>query len=387
MNPLVRTSSHNKWVRRLMFEPLLEVDKGGKIQPYLAESWDISNDGKTYTFRLRSGVKFHNGQEMTAEDVKFSMDYTLNPKNGASGRSRLGQVDGVEATDKYILKVHLKMQTPVFITSLTTIQSFSVVPKGSLAEGKRRPAAFPPGTGPYKFVEWQANQRLVVTRNENYWRAKPFLEKIIFRPIPDSTIRLVALRSGDVDLVVRVPGQWARQLVRGKLKDLSYLKTPNSGLYRMQFNTVRPPFNSKKLRQAVAHALDKKELIQATFFGFGHPIVQKYPKGHPWYFDEIPSLSHDSNKAKALLKEAGYKGEAIELVTGNSSVNQTLASTIQAQLRRVGISVKTQPLESGAYRQRVRKGNFSFQEGLRFIAVMRQTLDMSPKKSMILKPN
>jgi len=322
MNPLVRTSSHNKWIRRLMFEPLLEVDERGKIQPYLAESWDISSDGKTYTFRLRSGVKFHNGQEMTSEDVKFAMDYTLNPKNGASGRSRLGQVDRVEAPDKYTLKVYLKMQTPVFIASVTSIQSFSVVPKGSLAEGKRRPAAFPPGTGPFKFVEWQANQRLVVARNENYWRAKPFLERVIFRPIPDSTIRLVALRSGDVDLVVRVPGQWARQLVRGKLKDLSYLKTPNSGLYRIQFNAARPPFSSKKLRQAVAHALDKKELIQATFFGFGHPIVQKYPKGHPWYFDEIPSLLHDTNKARALLKEAGYKGEVIELVTGNSSVPQ-----------------------------------------------------------------
>jgi len=363
MNPMVRTSSHNEWVRRLMFEPILEVDENGKVQPYLAESWDISSDGKTYTFRLRSGVKFHNGQEMTAQDAKFAMDYTLNPKNGASGHAMLSLVDRVEVPDKYTLKVHLKRPTPAFIKSLTTIESFSVVPKGSLADGKRKPDTFPPGTGPFRFVEWKANQRHVFARNENYWRAKPYLDRVIFRPIANSTIRFVALRSGDVDLIVRAPGQWIRQLVKGKVKGLRYFETPNSGLYRIQFNTVRPPFDNKKLRQAVAHAIHRKELVQATFFGFGQPTSQKYPEGDPWHFDGISPLVYDTNKAKALIKESGYKGEEVELAVSTSSVNQTLAATVQAQLRRVGIKVKILSLESGASRRRSRSGEFTFRVG------------------------
>ena len=114
MNPLVRTSSVEKRIRDLMFEPLLVLDSKGKVQPNLAESWEVSKDGKTYTFRLRKGVKFHNGQEMTAEDAKFAIDYTLNPRNGAYGIKDLNQVEGAEATDRYTLKIHLKNPTPVF---------------------------------------------------------------------------------------------------------------------------------------------------------------------------------------------------------------------------------------------------------------------------------
>jgi len=363
MNPLVRTSSHNEWVRRLMFESLLEVDKRGNLQPYLAESWTISGDGKTYTFQLKSGVKFHNGREMTAEDVKFSMVYTMNPKNGASGRTRLGQVEEVAVTGKHALRIKLKAPSPAFLASLATIQSFSVIPKESLAEGEAKPAIFPPGTGPFKFIEWQANQKLVVARNEEYWRPKAYLDRVIIRPIPDATIRLVALRSGDVDLIVRIPGEWVGQIVQGKIKGVSYLEMPDTVRYRVQFNMAAPPFNDKKLRQAVAYSLDQSELIQAGFFGLGYPTLQKYPKGGVWYFDEIPSVLHDLNKAKELLRGSNYKGETIELVTGNSSVNQTLATTIQAQLKRVGINVKTNPIESGAYRQKVIKGDYSFQVG------------------------
>ena len=363
MNPLVRVSSHNEWTRRLMYEPLLEVDERGKIQPYLAESWSTSSDGKIYTFQLRNGVKFHNGQEMTAADVKFAMDYTLNPKNGASGRTRLRQVAGIEVAGKYTLRITLKNPTPQFIPTLATIQSFSVIPKESLAEGKRKPATFPPGTGAFRFVEWRSNQKLILARNEDYWRGKAYLDKVIIRPIPNATVRFIALRSGDVDLIVRVPSQWVHRLMKGSIKGLSYLEMLDTVRYRVQFNTTQPPFNDKKLRQAVAPALDQKELIQSSFFGLGQPTLQKYRKGDTWYFDEIPSVLHDMNKAKAFLKNSSYKGESIELATGNSTVNQSLASTIQAQLKRVGIKVKINPLESGASRQSARQGDFSFRVG------------------------
>ena len=124
MNPLVGTQSTERRIRSLMFEPLLGIDLQGRIQPNLAESWKVSKDGKLYTFYLRKGVKFHNGQEMTAEDVKFAIDYTRNPKNGAYGFTNLAVISRAEAADKYTLKLRLKTGSPAFLTSLTSIRSF-----------------------------------------------------------------------------------------------------------------------------------------------------------------------------------------------------------------------------------------------------------------------
>jgi peptide/nickel transport system substrate-binding protein len=300
---------------------------------------------------------------MTAEDVKFAMDYTMNPKNGAYGRGRLEHVDRVEVTGRHTLRIYLKRQTPLFLPALASIQTFSVIPKDSLPEGIQKPAAFPPGTGPFRFVEWKPNQQLVVVRHDGYWGAKPFLERVTFRPIADSTVRFVALRSGDIDLAIRAPLEWVRKLQQGDIKGVSYVEIANSGLFRLQFNAARPPFDNKKLRQAIAHAIDKRELIQGTFSGFGVPIIQKYPKGHLWYFDDIPSLSYDLNKSRALLKEAGYNGEPIEISGGNSGDIPTMASVLQAQLKRAGVPVKIQLLDSGASNQTARAGNFEIRIG------------------------
>lgn len=171
-NPLVRTRSTDHLIRHLMFESLLELDHQGRIQPNLAESWEVSKDGKLYTFNLRKGVIFHNGQEMTAEDAKFAIDYTINPKNGASGKRRLNQVKGAEVVGKYTLKVYMKKATPSFLSSLTDINSFSVIPNGSLPEGVSKIDSFPLGTGPFKFIAWKANQHIVLERFDNYWGHK-----------------------------------------------------------------------------------------------------------------------------------------------------------------------------------------------------------------------
>src|SRR5262245_8707068 len=155
MNPLVDTGSTQKRIRDLMYEALLEIDLKGNVQPALAESWEVSKDGKLYTMRLRKGVKFHNGQEMTAEDAKFAIDYSMNEKNGARGFAELSIVERAEARDRYTLNIYMKRSAPGFIYALARIETFSVIPKDSVAEGLKNPNRFPPGTGPFKFVEWQ----------------------------------------------------------------------------------------------------------------------------------------------------------------------------------------------------------------------------------------
>jgi len=358
MNPLVGTKSVEKAVRGLIFEPLLGLDLNGKIQPNLAEGWSISKDGKLYTFKIRKGVKFHNGQEMKAEDLKFAIDYTLDPKNGAYGHSDLQPVKRVEAPDAYTLKIHLKKASPVFLSLLTGIRAFSAIPKESLEGGVKRISTFPPGTGPFKFVEWKSKRRIVLERNEDYWGHKAFIDKVILRPIRNATVRFTALRAGDVDMVDTTPLEWVQQVVRGNIKGINYTSAPREILRRLQFNVPASPFDNKKLRQAVAHAIDRKELMQSIFYEFGVPSDQKYPKGHVWYFQGISWPAYDLNKARNLLKESGYNGQTIKVMV--QPAHEIMAATLQAQLKKIGMNIRLDMLTRGAFTTRVRRGEFAF---------------------------
>jgi len=360
MNPLVRTRSTDRSIRDLMYEPLVGIDLKGNIQPYLAESWDVSKDGKRITFHLRKGVKFHDGREMTAQDAKYAIDYSLNPKNGAHGLMRLRLVESVETPDKYTLKLSIKKASPAFLTLLTNISAFSVIPKESLLEGVMRPDRFPPGTGPFKFVEWKSKQRIVFDRFDDYWGHKAYVDRVILRPISNSTVRFTALRSGDVDIVERSPYEWVRAVADGKIKNVNIVKAPYAGFRRLYFNVADPPFSNKELRQAVAHAMNKEEILAAAYFGFGETTDQKYPKGHTWYFDGVPSPSYDLEKAKALVEQSGYKGKTLTIMLRQGEDQATEATMLQAQLKKIGLKVVLDVLDYGSYTDRQRKGDYSF---------------------------
>jgi peptide/nickel transport system substrate-binding protein len=359
MNPLINTSSTEARIRELMFEPLLARDLNGSIQPRLAESWEVSKDGKLYTFKLRKGVKFHNGKEMTAEDIKFAVDYTLNPKNGAHGFDDLSAVERAETVDKYTLRFHMKRHNPLFLTSLTDIAAFSAIPKESLPEGIRKPPTFPAGTGPFKFVEWQPGQRIVFERFDDYWGQKANVDRVIMKEIGDATVRFTALQAGDVDIIERTPYEWVQQIVEGKIKGISYTKAARAGARNLEFNVADPPFNNKKLRLAIAHAIDKKEIMQAAYFGLADTADQRFARGQFWYFD-VPTPQFDQNKAKALLKESGYKGETLELMGNRGEVADVEGATIQAQLKRIGIKVELKILERASALEMRRQGKYMF---------------------------
>lgn len=360
MNPLIRTMSTDQSIRELVFESLLGLDDDGKLIPNLAESWEVSKDGKTYLLHLRKGVKFHNGQEMTARDAKFAMDYTLNARNGAYGRSRLSLVTGVEASSKHTLKVTLKKPSVAFLSVLTDIQAFSLIPAESLKEGITKPDSFPPGTGPFKFVEWKPRRRIVFARNEDYWGQKPYLDRVILRPIRNATVRFTALRAGDVDMVERTPYEWVKLVIAGKFKGIKYSEAATAAYRQIVFNVADPPFDNRKLRFAVIHAINKKEVLEATYFGFGGPADQKYPKGHMWYAEGVETPEYDPEKAKRLVKESGYKGEVIEVTLPQGITVETAMTTIQAQLKKVGINIKLQVVDYGAHRDRIRRGLLTF---------------------------
>ncbi|MGH7835648.1 MAG: ABC transporter substrate-binding protein, partial [Candidatus Binatia bacterium] len=359
MNPLVGTRSTEEHIRNLMFEALLSTDLNGKIQPNLAASWNVSSDGRIYTFQLREGVKFHNGKEMTAEDVKFSIDYTLNPKNGAYGYTDLALVDRCETDGKHRLRIILKKRSVPFLASLTAIPTFSVVPKESLPEGVTRPTQYPPGTGPFKFHEWQPKQRIVLRRHNEYWGQKPYIEQLVLRPVGNDTARINALQARDVDMIERVPYEWVKQMQEGKLPGFSLVHSEAAAYRRLVFNVAAPPFNNKKLRLAVAHALNKKEILQAAYLGFGKTVDQKYPQGHEWHLADLPSPAYDLAKARALVKETGYDGQPIKILVEQSSTRETEELALQAQLKKIGLNIQPQMTDRGAQTTLVLGGEFS----------------------------
>jgi len=360
MNAMVRTQSTDRSIRDLMYDSLLGIDLKGNIQPYLAESWEISPDGKIYTFRLRKGVKFHDGREMTSEDIKFCIDYTMNPKNAATGLSRLSEVTKVEIPDRYTVRIHLKEPSAVFLAYLTDIQSFPVIPKGSLEEGIAKPERYPIGTGPFRFVEWKPNQRIVFERFDGYWGHKPFVDRLVLKDISNSTSRFIALRSGDLDIIERTPYEWVKQVMEKKIEGTRVVTAGNAGGRRVRMNNADPPFNNKKLRLAVAHALNKEQILKAAYFGFGEVTDQKYPRGHVWYFDDVSGPAYDPQKARALLKESGYKGETIPITVRQGEDQETEAAVLQAQLKGIGINVKIDLVDFGTYVARQRAGEYAF---------------------------
>jgi ABC-type transport system substrate-binding protein len=360
LNPMVATKSSDKTVRELMFEPLLAVDRDGKFQPYLAERWEISPDGKTYTFYLRRGVKFHNGQEMQADDVKFAVDYSLNPQNASYGYAKLTLVERVEAPDPYTVRFTLKAPSAAFLAALTDIQAFSVVPNGSLEEGVDKPQRFPPGTGPFRFVDWQVRQQIVFERFDDYWGHKAYVDRLVLKPIPDESVRMTALRAGDVNMIERAPYEWVREVVDGRLRGFAYEEASIAGLRMMQINQPSPPFDNKKLRQAIAHAIDKREVLHAAYFGFGAPHDQKYPRGHAWYIEGIPWPAYDPEKARTLLREAGYTGQEIPILLEQGKANEAEATTLQAQLRKIGMNIRLDVVEYATQVERMRKGEYAF---------------------------
>ncbi|MGH7845455.1 MAG: ABC transporter substrate-binding protein [Candidatus Binatia bacterium] len=359
MNPLVSTSSTEGRIRELMFEPLLALDAKGAIQPRLAESWEIAEDGRLYIFKLRKGVKFHNGKELTADDIKFAMDYTMNPKNGAYGFDDLSAVQRVEAADKYTLRIHLKHHNPIFLTLLADIRSFSAIPKESLPEGVRKPSTFPPGTGPFKFVEWVPGQRIVFERFDEYWGHKAYVDRVVMKAIGDATVRFNALQAGDVDIIERTPYEWVQQIVQGKINGIGYAKAARAGARNLEFNVVDPPFKNKNLRLAVAHAINKKEILQAAYFGLADPTDQRFPEGHVWHFD-IPTPQYNPDKAKAFLKQSNYKGETLELMGNRGDAASIEGTAIQAQLKRIGMKVELKILERASALEARRKGKYMF---------------------------
>lgn len=358
LNPFVGTRSTDHNVRTLLFEPLVTFSEKLDVIPHLAESWNISKDGKVYTFKLRKGVRFHNGKEMTAEDVKWSFEYSINPRNSAYGRDFLGNVGSAEVLDANTIRFHLKNPQASFLAGLTTIARLLVVPQGSLKEGERS-QVFPPGTGPYQFVEWRSGDQLKLRKFGHYWqKGIPHMDELVIKPIDDADALFASLRAGDTHIAEQMPMRYALAVQKGEYGDLAVAPASPGGLRAYMFNVQIPPFDNVNVRQAIAYAIDKREILNGAHWGWGTIVNQKMEPDSKWYFP-IPERKRDIPRAKQLLRNAGYPSGLVIRIHGRKG-NEDEIQILQRQLLEAGIKLEMDLQDPVGYMRKIKAGEVGF---------------------------
>lgn len=357
----VQKTSKDYTVPTNIYDRLVEIevdDQGAsKIVPSLAENWDISGDGLEYTFHLRQGVKFQNGNDFTAEDVSYTFNRLLTVEGGVNtelldqvkGAAELieGSADtleGVEVVDDYTVKVTLKEPFAAFLSCLTAPGLSIYDSEATEAAGDQfgMDPAVTVGTGPFKFVGWTFNDQLVLERNEDYWRGAPQLPGVVIKIIPDTETQTMMFENGELDLLDldfvtdaadRFLETYPDQIVQGPRVGITY--------FTMNFNIE--PFQEVKVRRAVQMAIDRQAILDALYGGRGQVEHGIYPFGLIGFHDGKSKISYDPEGAKALLEEAGYgSGFTMELAAdASASDTVTMAlEIIKEQLAAVGIQAE-----------------------------------------------
>ncbi|MHA7964462.1 ABC transporter substrate-binding protein [Paenibacillus sp. CAU 1782] len=331
-----------------VFEGLVKPDEKGELYPAIAESYEVSEDGLNYTFKLRSGVKFHNGQPVTAEDVVFSYSRLAGLDTGKPLQSAFEGVEAVEAKDESTIEIRLKQNNSSFLTALTA----AVIPSGYEDSNKQ-----PVGTGPFKFKEYVPGQRLVVEKFADYYiKDVPSLNKVEFRIITDAESGLLALKSGEVDIYPRISTERLVELG----DEYTALSAPQNLVQLVVLNHNKAPFDNIKVRQALNYAVNKDEIIEGVALGYGTKLGSNISPVLAKYFQEglENSYATDLEKAKALLVEAGYPDgfEAKLSVPSNYQFHVDTAQVVAAQLEQIGVKLKIEPVEWAVWLERIYKG-------------------------------
>ena len=360
MDPPQITDLNSTRVIKRLFEGLTAQELGTyKIIPGLAQSWDISKDGLTYTFHLRPTVKFHDGTPLTAEAVKFCFDRQLNDQGPfyATGtypyvKGFLGNVAGVEVVNPTTVQIRLKSPLTPFLQYLAHHSLYIYSPEALKKWGKDI-VKHPVGTGPFKLETWEPGVRVVLARNDQYWGGAPKVRQAIYVPIIEAQARLSAIKTGEIDLTMDVPPDSLADL--RKDPDVVVAETNSSAVWYVALNTRHPALKDKRVRQALNYAVQKdaiiRDILKGTAIVATTPLSPVYG---PYHEDKTVRYPYDPEKAKALLKEAGFASgfDVTFFVPESGSGMQSpveMGTVIQANLAAVGVRAKIQTMEWGAY--------------------------------------
>jgi glutathione transport system substrate-binding protein len=335
---------------KLIFQGLFGFDGDMKLIPVLAESYESNKTATEFTIRLRRGVKFHDGTPFNAQAAKINFERLVNPENRLSRASLLNMVEKFEAVDEATLRLTLKEPFGALINNLAHAGTLIHSPAAIEQYGKDV-MRHPVGTGPFKFVSWQADT-LKVTRNESYWRPDlPRVDTITLRSVPENGSRLAMLQAGEAQFIYPLPPEMVTVAERNPKLDL--ITKPSIVTFYVAMNNLRKPFTDVRVRQALNYAVDKRAFAKVVYNGFTDPLDSVVPPGLPFYAKQS-EWPFDVAKAKELLKEAGYPdGFETEIAGANNTTATRAMQFMQQQLAQVGVKVKVTPLEAGTLTQKI----------------------------------
>ncbi len=348
-----------------IYDALVTIDPDGAFRPALATEWS-NPDPLTWRFRLRPGVRFHNGEPLNAATVKASFDRVLDPAFKSPYLSRISAIKSVAVAGDLTVDFRTAKPYPTMLFSLYEASFPALItPSGYLAQkGPDALATAPVGTGPYRFVEWRKDDRVVLEANPDYWGGKPAIARAVFRPIKETRTRVAELKTGGVQLAVDIPPEDMAGLDGGATR---IANIASDFIYFFAFDTLKPsPLTDKRVRQAINHAVDVAAIQKALLGGLGSRVALSLPVNAFAYDPDWKPYPYDPARAKALLAEAGFpNGFTIPMMgrQGRYLKDREIMEATAGFLRRVGITVQAQYLEAGVWEQvSERKGR----EGISF---------------------
>lgn len=360
LDPHINSGTPGKALLNWMFNGLVRIKPGefspDHIEPDIAQSWTSSADGKEWTFKLRQGVQCHHDNgEFTAEDAVFSLNRAAT-KDSSAFSSDYSAFEKVEAVDKYTVKITLKSAIPSLLGQVMNYHGGNMVcKKAAEALGKEGFGKKPAGTGPFMFAEYVPQQYVKLVANPKYFRGEPKLKEIIYRFIPSDASRDLALQSGEIDMMIgRQEQAWVDRT--NKTPGLKVIAFGPAEMSVVHLNMTQPPLDNIKVRQAVAHAIDRAGIWRFRGQNISRQAVSVVPSGYFGTYETAPLLPHDIAKAKALLAEAGHpNGITIKAIHTTLPGMMSFIEATQAQLKRAGITLDITPVEHPTFHQQIRQ--------------------------------
>jgi peptide/nickel transport system substrate-binding protein len=362
--PMVTSDSASTDVQTFIYSGLIDLDKNLNFKGDLAESWTISEDGLTIAFKLRKGVKWHDGKPYTSKDAMFSYKFMVDPNTPTPYAGNYKKIIKAEAPDDYTFIVHYKEP---FARALLT-WSLSQLPSHllKLGEDPRKSPLYrnPIGTGPYRFKNWDPGSTLELTANPDYWEGRPNIDSVVFKVIPDLATQFLELKSGGIDQMGLTPIQYSRQTNDAKFTNsFRKYKYLASAYTYLGYNLKEPLFKDPQVRRALTHAIDKEEIVKGVQLGLGSPATGPYKPGTIWYNPKVPRFPYDPELAQKILAGLGWEdhdgdgwldkdGKRFEftIITNQGNTQRANAGVIiQHRLAKIGIKVELRIYEWTAF--------------------------------------
>lgn len=359
LDPHVSTKSQDKILFPWIFNGLVRFKPGSadlnEIEPDLAENWTTSDDGLTWTFKLRKGVKFHGGYgELTAEDVVFSLQ-RAGDKDISTAYKNYADFASVTAPDKYTVKITLAKPIPSLLGMVTNYHGGYILSKKAVEKLGENFKTNPIGTGPFAFSEYQSKRQVTLVANQDYYLGTPKIDKIVYRYLPDESSRELAFKNGELDLIYGTREQrWVERIREDKNVTVDIIGLGE--LRTLHMNTSHKPLDDLRVRQAIAHAVNREEMIAFVGQDVARAAVSVVPQGYLGYTADVPKYEHSLGKAKSLLKDAGYPdGITLKVIITKVASLRVPMEVLQAQLLKAGIRLDLEVVEHSAFHKLIRE--------------------------------